>query len=366
VKSFFIFILIGSIGTEAFAKVTASSLYRMYDDGDTKVNSPHLDVSATMFGDRVTLAAGFAQDIITSASSDVRSYSSKASISDTRTEGSATLSLQLDDGNVGWSFIRSQETDYKSNIFAFAGTREFFEKNTTLFTSFAYGEDRISTSKDPELNRPMTHSSYSLALSQLLGRASLIQFLVDARVESGYLASPYRQARKYNADGTGTVVGLPENHPLTRNRLSMALKYNLFLDFIKTSTATSLRAYADSWGVQSATLEERFSRELGSKIELAFNLRYYKQRQASFYKDIYTDLGPYFTGNKTLSNFDSYLVGLRPTYKFTEKLGLYFKYEYYKIKYENHTDLGRLNDRTDDKEATTTANIVGIGLEGEF
>jgi len=349
-----------------FAKVNSAALYRVYNDGATQVESPKLEVGSSFLKDRLNVNLGFAQDVISSASSDVVSYSSRDVITDKRTEGSGTLSYNMDDGNVGWSYVRSQENDYTSDIFSFAGTRDFFEKNTTFFASFSYGEDRISTSKDPDNKHLMTHESFSLALTQVLSRLSLVQLLADIRLEQGYLSSPYRLARLHNQNSSGTVIGVPENHPLTRNRYAMTFKYNYFFTHLKLSTSSSLRLYNDNWGVKSGTLEERVSRKFTPKFELTLQGRYYKQTKADFYEDIYDSLGPFFTGNKTLANMSAYLVGLRPTYNFTDEINFYTKYEYYRINYENHTALGKLLDASDDKLLDLTAHILGVGIEGSF
>lgn len=352
--------------TMASAKVTTSALYRTYDDGETQVLSPSLDVVWVTSGERLEVGVGFAQDILTSASSDVRSYSSLSAISDRRTEGSLVTSLQMEEGKVGWSFVHSQENDYDSNILAFAGTRDFFEKNTTFFSSFAYGEDKISTAKDKENYRLMNHETYSLALTQLLSPKSLVQLLIDYKIESGYLGSPYRQARKFNSDGSGTVITLPENMPLTRNRTTFTGKFNYFIEDFTMSTSTSARMYVDSWGLKSTTFEGRLGKELGENFELAFNARYYVQTQASFYQDIYTEIGPFYTGNKTLSNMNSMLLGISPSMKFFEALNLFVKYEYYRVNYTNHTDVGRLSDKSDDKALAIIASIFSVGITGEF
>ncbi|MEQ1875910.1 MAG: DUF3570 domain-containing protein [Bdellovibrionia bacterium] len=348
----------------AQAKVDVSSLYRIYDDGVTKVTSPHLDGSMKIMNNRATVSLGFAQDILTSASSDVKSYSTRTEIADKRTEFSGTYSMEVEDGQLGWSYIHSDENDYSSNIYAFAGTREFFQKNTVLFMSFAYGEDRIWASRDPSTKKPMTHETYSLAMTQVMDQSSLFQILYDFRVESGYLSSPYRKARLLESNGG--VTPIDENHPLTRNRHSAALKYNFFYTPLGIAFANTFRLYFDSWAVVTGTLEERVTRRLGKAFDIALNLRYYYQKEANFYEDKYSTLGPFHTGNKSLASYDTILVGLRPTLNFSEDLLLYAKGEYYMIKYKNHTDVGVLGDPSDDKALSLKATVVGVGFEGKF
>ncbi len=360
----FALVLIVLAASGAGAETDVSALYRIYDDGVTKVTSPHLGVSSKIQNKRATVSLGFAQDLLTSASSDVKSYGTRVEIADKRTEFSGTYATEVEDGNLGWSYIHSEENDYSSNIYAFAGTRDFFQKNTVLFMSFAYGEDRIWASRDPSTKKPMTHESYSLALTQILDQKSLVQVLYDFRVESGYLSSPYRKARLL--EGSGAVTPIDENHPLTRNRHSVAGKYNFFYTPMKLAFANTVRFYYDSWSVISGTLEERVTKKLGSAFDVAVNLRYYYQLSANFYEDKYSTLGPFHTGNKSLATYDTILVGLRPTLHFGETLHLYAKAEYYSISYKNHTDVGVLGDPNDDKLLNLKATVFGVGIEGKF
>jgi hypothetical protein len=357
-------ILLLLFGGTSFAKVDVSSLYRIYDDGNTKVESPHLDGSFTVLKDRATVSLGFAQDILTSSSSDVKSYSTRTQIADKRTEGAGTFSMEVEDGQLGWSYIRSEENDYSSNIYAFAGTREFFQKNTTLFMAFAYGEDRIWASSDPTNKKPMTHETYSMSLTQVFDPKTIVQLLYDFRVENGFLSSPYRKARQETSPGVISVVD--ENHPLTRNRHTLTMKYNYFYSPYKTSLANTFRLYFDSWAVLSGTIEERATRKFNDRFELSMNFRYYYQKEANFYKDTYSDLGPFHSGNKTLANYDTILVGLRPTLNFSDDLQLYAKVEYYSISYKNHTDVGVLGDPSDNKALKVQAKVFGLGFEGRF
>ena len=353
------------LSLSAQARVKAETIYRVYDDGETRVESPKLDVSSKFMQDRATVRVGYAADIVTSSSSDVKSYGTRDKISDYRKEYDGTFSMELQDGSVGWTFINSTENDYRSNTIAFAGSRDFFEKNTTLFMSFAFGEDRIGRSTDKiDEYKAMTNQTYSLGLTQVFSKKSVGQLLYDFRVENGYMASPYRRARQKNADGTLRL--LPENHPLTRNRNSIALKYNQYLDGPAISLASTLRTYFDSWGVLSGTLEERVGRRFGDRFDLALNLRFYYQKEASFYQDKYDDLGAFYTGNKTLANYTSLLVGIRPTYLILERLSAFAKAEYYTIDYKNHTNIGVASNLNDDKMLQVKAMVYGLGIEGEF
>ncbi len=102
-------------------------------------------------------------------------------------------------------------------------------------------------------------------------------------------------------------------------------------------------------------------------LSLAFNVRYYTQSAANFYKDIYSsEPGPFYTGNKTLATYDTIQLGLRPLISITDDVKLFVKGEYYIQDFKNHTAVGSLSDSGDDKKLKIQAYVIGAGLESKF
>lgn len=352
----------------ARATIEAATLVRQYDDGDTEVTSPSMDVDATFNNDRMKIGFGTAQDIVSSASSDVRTFASRgqnSKITDRRKEYSTHFETTVPDGTLDVGYIQSDENDYHSKTVTAGGTREFFQKNTVFGVGFANGQDRIQSSANKIFDEPMNNQVYSLSLTQVLSRLSVIQFIYDFRVESGYIASPYRRVKL--EDGA-TITTKEEVHPRTRNRNALAVKYNYFVQPLLMSWATTYRFYTDSWEVMSHTIEERFSREFGKYFSAALILRYYQQKKASFFQDYYSsaDPGPFHTGNKTLGTYNSILVGLRPQINMTEKISLYLKFEIYREKFNDVVDAGVYSTKADDKPLTIDAKVFGLGLNAKF
>lgn len=354
------------LSATANAAVDADFLVRRYDDGKTQVLSPHLDASGTFNNDTMKVQAGFAQDYVTSASADVVTYSSRGVITEHRTEYSTSFETIIPDGNMSVGYVQSDENDYHSRIFSAGGTREFFQKNTVMAFGFANGNDRINSSSNAAFDERMRHQVYSLSLTQILSKKSLVQFVYDFRVENGFLASPYRRAKF--VDNTGVVTPRTENHPVTRNRNAFAVKYNFFAEGMATTFATTYRLYQDSWGVMSHTLEERMTKEFGKRLQTSFALRYYTQSKAKFYEDYYTDTSAlFYTGNKTLATFDGYMVSVRPAWNMTENWQLFGKVEYFKQNFKDVSDHGpNVSSRSDDKPLELTATTVELGIEAKF
>lgn len=356
--------LVLAFANSAFAETDVQMLYRSYDDSRTQVKSPSLDVSSTFNNDQQKVSFGYAQDVVTSSSVDVTSYSSKGKISEHRNEFSGGIETVVPDGTMSVGYVQSDENDYHSKIVSAGGTREFFTKNTVVGFGFASGDDTINSSGNSTFDERMRNQVYSLSLTQILSKISLVQFLYDFRVENGYLASPYRKA-KFD-DGAGNVTTQNENHPRTRNRNAWAVKYNYFFDKYTLSTATTYRLYQDSWGIMSHTLETRLTRDFGPKWSLGFAIRYYTQGKANFYEEYYSGSPAFYTGNKTLATYHSYLLSLRPAYNVTDHWTVYLKAETYQQKFGDAVDPITVAIRSDDKPLEISAFVVGLGVSAKF
>ena len=350
----------------AQAEAEASSVSRYYSDSQkTTVLSPAIEVGSTFNEDRMKISVHVAEDILTSASSEVRTYASKGQITDLRNEYQVNYESQIPDGTLSLGVITSDEHDYSSRAISAGGTREFFTKNTVVGFGFASGQDKITATGNANFLETMQHEVYSISLSQILSKNSLVQILYDFRVENGFLASPYRKA-KLITNGT-TISALAENHPRTRNRHAIGLKYNVSPNSGKVSFATSYRLYQDSWGVLSNTLEERITWELGRKFEFSMTVRAYAQSKAKFYQDYYiNDPGVFYSGNNTLATYYSYGLGLRPAWNLTDKLNLALKVEYFGQTFKDATDAGNLSTLDDDKPLAISAFVMGLGLSAKF
>ncbi len=364
-----VFIVSMFFSCAGFASSEVSSVIREYNDGDTQVVSPSVDISTKAYHDQLKIGAGWASDIVSSASVDVRSFGSKGQnsrIGDRRVEYDLSSELTIPDGTLSAAYIQSDENDYHSKLVSAGGSREFFSKNTVLGFTFSNGQDTIEASGLPTFHQSMNNQGYSISLTQVLTRVSLINFLYDFRVENGYDASPYRRA--IFLDSSGNATTRTENHPETRNRNALAVKYNWFSESTRIAFSTTDRVYYDSWGVFSNTLEEKFNRDFGRHFNAALIFRFYQQQQAKFYKPYYdsADSNVFWTGNKTLATYNSYLAGIRPTIKFSDDFSIFMKYEYYTDIYKNAIDPGNLSDVTNAKLIRITANVYGLGMTAKF
>jgi hypothetical protein len=141
----------------------------------------------------------------------------------------------------------------------------------------------------------------------------------------------------------------------------------VFVPSIKTSFATSYRLYQDSWAIVSHTIEERITREFGRRFEMALTLRYYIQSKANFYQPYYfSDPGVFYSGNNTLASYQSYGVGLRPSYNVNDNFNIAFKLEYFGQSFADAVDAGRIETRADDKTLSISAFVIGASVAAKF
>lgn len=356
--------LAGALPTLCAAEQEFSSNVRVYDDHRTQVISPAIEIGSTFNEDRLKLTLHATQDVVTSASSEVQTFSSKGTITDLRQEYSVNFESQIPDGTLSLGVVKSDENDYNSITISGGGTREFFTKNTVVALGLAATDDVITATANAAFRKTKKAQNYTFSISQILSRKSLLQLIYDFRVESGYNASPYRRAKLVS--GTD-VLALDENHPLTRNRHAIGVKYNYYFTKMKLASAVSYRLYQDSWGVLSHTIEERLTKELTRKFETALSLRFYTQEKASFYQDYYRgDPGAFYTGNNTLATYSSYSVAIRPAYNLTDKTSVALKAEYFLQNFKDATDAGKLTDLSDDKKLNISALVLGAGLVTKF
>jgi hypothetical protein len=147
-----------------------------------------------------------------------------------------------------------------------------------------------------------------------------------AQVVDGFQSNPYRSVVIANG------VEAQENVPDLRIREALALRANFFLRPIKGALRFMARLYEDSWNITSGTGEAEFEKYLGEDFRVTLRGRLYAQTGAIFWSDDYTGgavpLGPkgsYWTGDRELSPFWSWSIGIRPVYTLTSSKGRMFK-----------------------------------------
>src|SRR4051794_1976594 len=128
-----------TLASSAYAFDTVvSSKVQIYADSDaTVVVSPHVNATGTFTSTKTTLSASYTEDVVSSASVDVRTTASPR-IYDRRQEVDVGLGQELAGVTLGGGFMHARERDYLSNGGSLTLSRDLFQKNTTLALRVGY------------------------------------------------------------------------------------------------------------------------------------------------------------------------------------------------------------------------------------
>ncbi|HUA89018.1 MAG TPA: DUF3570 domain-containing protein, partial [Steroidobacteraceae bacterium] len=190
------------------------------------------------------------------------------------------------------------------------------------------------------------HRGYTLGLSQILTRNTIINFNYELLTDQGYLANPYRKIR-YLSPGQGEGFTLADQvYPNTRtsNAASISLKH--YLPW-RAAVTGQYRFFRDTWGIVANTFEVDYSQGWHNWI-FDGSLRYYRQTAADFYSDLFprADYQNFMARDRELAAFQTYTVGVGAAYQFPHfswapwvtRSSLNFHVEHFLAKYSDFRD----------------------------
>lgn len=292
----------------------------------------------------VRIDLGYEADIVSGATESVKAgplsevdvVSSATSFSDLRHVGSLGARLRRGSTELGASYARGTEQDYRSQAFTVTAVTELLQKNTRLELSYARGFDRVCTSgfertlapsarlaldssdgcfsdADDRATRGIDLDTVQAGWTQTWTPVLVTQLVFTGAVHHGFLANPYREV-VIGATGERAL----EHHPENRARAALALRARYFVRGHDTALTLGLRAYRDTWDLLSSTVELEGERYVAPWLRWLVRGRWYRQTGTLFWSDDYTggepELGPrgqYWTGDRELSPLEGYLVGTR-------------------------------------------------------
>lgn len=243
---------------------------------------------------------------------------------DQRQEYMANVSHTIGVWKLDAGYLLSIEEDYRSNSPSIGVSRDFFQRNTTLAMGYAHNFDRVNgrymqTTEDKDVD------NYSVSLTQILSRVSLMQVSYTLQNNQGYLSTGNRQVQLVNG------LFYDEYLPDSRVRQAIGLRAAYWL---KTGTAlhTAYRYYQDDWELSSNTVELKLYQNLLPRLKARAEYRFYDQGTAEFVQQSYTGSEQYLTSANSLKSFTSHLFGIKLSYtpSFIEDAQLAVKYEHYR------------------------------------
>ena len=352
-----------ALGTSARADAQIAELnttQTVYHEAPTgshmTVYTPETDLEVTPL-DWLTLRAGWEADVVTGASIAVKAgpayqathtgadVVTAASVHDFRNSAKGGFTLRKDIVSITGGYNYSIEHDYRSNSFNVGARTEPLEHDSQFQIDYAHNFDqvcnRVQTAGNPAtLNQPLEDSTGCftsnplrttdpISIDALQGSWSQAwtpvfetQLIYGAQVTDGFQSDPYRAVIIANG------LKAQENVPSDRTRQSLTLKANYYIRPLRSALRLTLRGYYDTWGISSETGELEFEKYFGESFRLLVRGRVYNQSGALFWSDDYTGgappLGPkgqYWSGDRELSPFWSWLGGVRAIYTFTPAHG---------------------------------------------
>jgi hypothetical protein len=278
-----------------------------YADTDgVVVISPQLAVRHDLDAEGGAVSGRAVVDVVSAASVDVVTQATDR-FDEVRTEGSLSLSKAFGDHLPSISYRASVEPDWVSHGVVAGLESRLGTPDTTLRLSYGLTLDHIGRSGTPwsAFDERLTTHAAELSLTQVLSPRLVLRAVASLTVQHGYLEKPYRYVPLFDAAAIqsaaadGVRIDLssfdryrlparpPEEVPDRRVRPAFALRLLRYLPRARAALRIDYRLYADDWGVVSNTLEPSFEGTYGPGLVLGAFLRFYRQREASFWRERY-------------------------------------------------------------------------------
>jgi hypothetical protein len=269
-----------------------------------------------------------------------------ASVHDFRNLGRGEATLKGDATSLTAGYAYSTEHDYRSNSIHVNARTDALQHNTQFELSYARNFDNVcdrvqpvsetsptrwialENSKGCFTDDPMrtTQSvgidTYEASWAQSWTPVLETQLTYSAQLLNGLQSDPYRSIV------LGDGLKAQEHEPSERAREAVTARFAWYLRSIRAALRLSLRGYYDTWAIKSGTIEAELEKSLGESVRVMARGRLYAQTGAVFWSDDYTGgappLGPrgqYWTGDRELSPFWSWLVGARVVWTFVPAHG---------------------------------------------
>jgi Protein of unknown function (DUF3570) len=292
-----------------------------------------------------SLSMGYDADVVSGATprtygTPMDAITSATKFSDVRHAFHGGVEVRIGPTAVDASYTYAFENDYRSHELDVSARVDLWGKNTTFRLDYSHNFDSVCDADNrgamPLERRPLTTStgcfnpktpgilseslaidSYAASWTQVLTPILLSEVSVGYQVLDGFQSNPYRRVRLFS----GTVEA-QESEPLLRQRIAIQARLRVALRKLHAAIGASGRVYWDTWGIKSGTAELAWEQYVIPQVLVRLRGRFYQQGRALFYRDAgealsYDAVGPvgqYFTGDRELSPFRDYLVGLKLSY----------------------------------------------------
>jgi hypothetical protein len=276
------------------------------------------------------LHATYLVDVVSAASVDIVSTASSR-WHEVRQAGSLSGEYKPHDLGVAVGGSFSREPDYLSYSAYATVTKDFDEKNWTLFFGYGFGHDTIGRCGDGGVctpfsvfSRELQRGSFNGGVNVVIGTASLGTLVADIVVENGDQSKPYRYIPMFSPEVAPTVpkgasvdwVNEPghrlderplEQLPLLRERFSLTGRGAH--RFEASTLRLEERLYRDSWGLMASSSDVRWIFDLEKRFEVWPHARFHAQSSVTFWHLAYVATSE--PGSPATLNLPEYRTGDR-------------------------------------------------------
>ncbi|HEY8088543.1 MAG TPA: DUF3570 domain-containing protein, partial [Polyangiaceae bacterium] len=336
-------------GTASADVVELDTSHTVFYEAPTRthmlVYSPSADIQASPWS-WLDVRGGWEADVVSGASVATKAgptYAtnhadvvSTASVHDFRNLARGELAIHGETTSLTGGYAYGTEHDYRSNSLHVNARTDAYQHNTQFELSYAHNFDQVCntvqsanavlpsewvaltdstgcfTSAAGRTTDNIAVDTYEASWAQSWTPVFETQLTYTAQLVDGFQSDPYRSVI------LGEGIKAQEHVPNDRAREAVTGRAAYYLRSIKAALRLSLRGYHDTWAINSGSAELEFEKALGESLRAMVRGRLYSQSGAVFWSDDYTGgtppLGPrgqYFTGDRELSPFWSWLGGAR-------------------------------------------------------
>ncbi|MGN6453064.1 MAG: DUF3570 domain-containing protein [Steroidobacteraceae bacterium] len=300
----------------------ADVMWHNYNGGDITVEGPAVLVQKKV-GDSFSFSAGYSEDMISSASIDVKLSASP--YHETRKQENVGIEYLHGKTTYAMGYIHSKEPDYTANTTFYSISQDMFGDLTTVTIGYRRAWDQIFRDikqpdgviiNDPTFHERADHRGYTLSISQILTRNLIADFNYELLTDQGYLANPYRKIR-YLSPGQGQGFTLADQvYPNTRTSNAASIQMKYYLPW-RAAVSGQYRFFRDTWGIVGHTIEADYSQPWGQWV-FDGSVRWYTQTNADFYSDLfpYANYQSFMARDRELASFTDWTIGAGASYQF--------------------------------------------------
>lgn len=282
--------------------VRANSEVSVYADSDhVSVVTPTVSASVENPLSGWSIGGSYLVDVVTAASVDIVATATPP-WQEVRHVASGSAGYKSGDLGGQVQASTSIEPDYRALTLGGNASWELLQKNVTLLLGYSYGNDTAGRSTTPfaVFSRPLDRHTINAGATLVLDRSTLLTAVLDAVVERGNQAKPYRYVPMFEPGvGASVPVGASielvrslmtherplERLPLSRERFSLTGR--LAHRFSASTFRLEERLYMDSWGLLASTSDVHFLFDLTPRLWFDPRLRVHLQDGVSFWRRAY-------------------------------------------------------------------------------